>query len=118
MDSYSGFEDLTITLNTTLGVLTGTFIGFDSTTDSHIMNINGQVTAVPVQSILGLISTSSFQWIDESKNTHVDVNIEPGGTAAVHFRKARVASNIQRNEYENWEALSLALKASIQQTDL
>lgn len=119
MHTYKGFEDSSFSLDTTMGVLTGKFIGFDPTTDSHIMNINGEVISVPLHSIRSLISTHSFQITDESKNTQVNVNIEPGGTAAVHYRSARMVSNTrQQNKYEDWESLSSALKASIQQPDL
>ena len=113
MNNYSGFEDLKVTLNTTQGVMTGTFIGYDSQTESHIMSINGEITSVATQSILGLISTENFQVIDAESNTHINVNIEPGGTGTVHFKKARAVSNIQKTDYKSWKELSSALHSSL-----
>ena len=115
MDVYTGFEDLTFTLITTLGVITGTFLGFDSNTNSHIMSINGEVASIPADSIISLITTSSFQLFDEPNRTVTDVNMEPGAIAHINFRGARTAASIQQQPaYGNWDDLSKALTQSIQ----
>ncbi|ALI00981.1 hypothetical protein C1Y08_05685 [Pseudomonas sp. FW306-02-F02-AA] len=120
MNIYEGFESLSVTLNTEQGEITGSFLGYDENLASHIMNINGEAVPVLATSIIGLISTESFTYIDEANHSTFNVNLlEPGATGNIHFRSAQVTSSAQQKSskntevYKDWNTLESALKMSM-----